>query len=549
MSADHLDALLLSGDRGVDSGLYHPGRFELRLSGSDRVRQEIVHMHEAHHLTLTDNTAWGAALHLVARTPAWRDDHFVPLLDLCRSVQEAYATFMSVNVVVSRHGALDEALAVYPDYEPLNRAFDTLLRPVRGPHRRALAAGAVAWSCMQSPVLATLADVGPEAFTIADLRQADHPDERWRRLLAAPDVVASAFAAADARVRDAFGEEALRADQPDRPPSAAIDDEFEPAWLLWESQVYAVIGEHLTSRGATLLDHRADLEHAVAPLRLLGGDGPEFLPDPDPLNDQVISETVLRNVVHRLADDLLDSRLLVADRDVDIDEVVRVADLTSRLGGVPTLSVNVRLAHRLTETYRFDQDAAATLAARPAEPVVAVRAVADDGEGGDVLWHVELAEPEHLLRLVEEWGDRGPVHLCLGGSCLWATEWLARWKPALDAVGDVVVLLDTSLDAVSGKWSQTGGTIDHKVVSFAGTPLTAVVFAPPDRKALWMALGDRVTADMVTGLLAALPGLVLRPPDTVDWREVDQLILLAATQIIHTESYVDFNALRGHPWS
>ncbi|WP_033443436.1 hypothetical protein [Saccharothrix sp. NRRL B-16314] len=549
MSADHLAALLFSGDGGVDSGLYHPGRFELRLSGVDQVRHEVVHMHEAHHLTLTDNTAWGAALHLAARTPAWRETLFVPLLDLCRVVQETYATFMSVNVVLARHAVADEALGVYPAYRPLHQALDALLRPVRGPHRRALAAGAVAWCCMQSPVLETLTRVGPEEFTTADLREIDHPDARWRRLAAAPEVVSAALEAADSAVRTAFGDEALRADQPERSPADAIDDGFEPAWLLWESTVYASLGEYLAARGATLLDHHIDLEGAVEPLRRLGADGPVFVPDPDPLDDQVISETVLRNVAYRFTDDLLDSRMMVADRDVDVDEVVRVVDLTSRLGGVPTLSINVRLAHRLAETYRFDPATVADLGTRPAEPVVAVRAVADDGAGGDVLWHVELAEPAHVTRMVEEWGGRGPVHVCLGASCLWAAEWLGRWKQTLDAVGDVVVLLDTSLDAVSGKWSQAGGSIDHKVVSFAGTPLTVVAFAPPTREALWLALGDRVVADMVTGLLAALPGLTLRPPDAVDWREVDPLIRLAGTQIAHTESYVDFTALRGHPWS
>ena len=57
-----------------------PGSFTER--GTDVTAGRAVHLHEAHHAALNDSTAWGSALHILARLPDVSDHHEQPVPDL-----------------------------------------------------------------------------------------------------------------------------------------------------------------------------------------------------------------------------------------------------------------------------------------------------------------------------------------------------------------------------------------------------------------------------------------------------------------------------------
>ena len=65
--------LLFGGEPQVSEGLYRQSGYELRLRGADTMQHHIVHLHEIHHKSLDDDTAWGALMRIAAAHPGWRE--------------------------------------------------------------------------------------------------------------------------------------------------------------------------------------------------------------------------------------------------------------------------------------------------------------------------------------------------------------------------------------------------------------------------------------------------------------------------------------------
>jgi hypothetical protein len=554
---DHLARLFLAGHDDWSSGSYLPSGFDLRQTGADQVVDRIVHTHEANHSILNAGTAWGAALHITARVPSWRKLLFHPLLDVCRTVHETYATFISVNIVSARHSGAEQALAAYTAYEPLYRIADHVIGGVTGPCRRELAMSALARICMQTPILSQLLEGPIEDFRISRIRSIDRPDARWHWLLRhdVADLMRSAGDKADDRVAGRFGPSALHDDVLGADPELAANDRFDDAWALWEATVFLELGHVLEGSGARIRGEGEHLPEAneLARIACSRQEGLELSFQAGTLPPSMswrLAAAVTRHGRHWFAAERIASQLATAGQDVDLDEVARVVDATCRLDGTPSLVVSVRLARRLTDGFRFDDAGQRLLDTHPAAPVAAVRATADDGTGSDVLWHVRLPAPEQLSELADQWNERGPALCCVAASCFIDEEWQNNWLPGLTEIGPLIVLLDVGLEAVSDSWSAAGGVIEGFYIPLSGShgDRYAVALTPPGQPALWVAVADYTGIELLVSQLDEIDGIDLRL-EGADWSGWIPAVRLALVHLFATESFVDFNALAGYPWA
>ncbi|WP_405814060.1 hypothetical protein OG241_05805 [Streptomyces sp. NBC_01390] len=548
---DHL-AFFLDGLTG-STGAYRPRRFELRGDGKDGVRDRVLHAHEAHHAMLNDSTTWGIALHLTARHRPWQALG-LPLRDACRTVHESFATFMSVSAVSGRFPQAERVLEQYPDYQPLYVRTAAAVAQVAGPHRQALAVSALARASMQTPVLQRLSETWPDGFTLSLLREVDRPDGRWNRLLRGDRgaLMGAAARAVDQEVATAFGDEALTADRPEADPSAAVADAFDDAWERWEDLIYRRVAEELRGMGATVLPFLGGRTEAVELADRIQADDPDGPPvrvqppDVPHVDDATFEASLVRQARHWIVPEPRPAQLITLGPDVDPEEVVRVVDASARIAGRPSLVTAVRLPARLLEGYAFDARAEETLA-RLEGPTVAVRAVADDGAGGDAVWHTLLREPADLDRLAELWADRGPLLHCVAASCLFDRGWQSAWLPALEETGRLFVLLDVGVVSVLPSWPD-GTVLSGLYLDLGGSDWNrrGLLLASDHHTGVWLAVGDETGIETLVSQLSHTESLHLRMEgaDWTDWAESLQPMLV---HLFATESFFDAAALEPPP--
>lgn len=530
---DHLTALFMAPEGGGGRGAYRPGGFDLRLDGD--VADRLVHHHEAQHVLLTSTTAWGVALMFTATLPDGAGD-FDTLLAECKGVHELYATYLSCSVVAA--GDVDPAtvLRAYPEYEPLVQDLDEHLAAVPGMHRRSLAATALARACMQTPILETMTDAWPGFPTLADLRRMDRPGERLSLLMREPlsdEVVDAADSAA--------GPEAVDADE--GTAVAALDDRFDDAWARWEDAVFDAYAARLAAAGATVIPGN---EHLPAAAALVARSGSDLSVVAAPVEDERMVATVLRHARLWLTTLRRPARAITLGADVDLDELVRVAEATTRVRGRPNLVIAARLPERLRGAYELPVADRERLAAHQG-PVVVVRTVADDGTDTetDVVWLVGLPDPADLAALAETWADIGDLTCCVAASCLQDGGWRDRWLPVLERTAPLVWLIDVGIAVLAGEWRDRTVHSLYLDLGPSGTGASrAVVVKAEGLAGVWLAVADEVGVQMITAQVAdQLPAL---QTTGADWSELLPPVRLALLDLLRVESYVDLRALSDH---
>ena len=551
MVTDHLAALFFSPADVGSRGTYTPGRFDLHLRGGQDVADQLVHHHEAQHVLLTATTAWGGALLAAAGMPAW-ERLFDQLLDRCRSTHESFATYLSCSVVSVGLGSPELALVADPAYVALVERMERYLAAVPGAHRRALAATALARVCMQTPILLHMVGSWPSAITVGSLRRLDVPDERLEYLLRDPEgLPATVVAVADEAVAERFGTAPLNADLAGG--SAALDDKFDTAWARWEETIFASLAGRLTDAGATVLSANGHLA-AAAELAALAARTDSTLrlaiePNAD-ASDQRVVGIVLSHARLWLAALRRPARMITVGHDVDLDEVVRVADATSRIAGRPNLVLSARLPDRLLAGYDFPERDGTSLAALQG-PVVGVRSIADDGAGTetDAVWLARLPEPADAAALAAAWTGVGDLSCCVAASCLADARWRDAWLYVLEKIGPMVWLIDVGIGVLADELG--GGRTVHGMYLDLGPSPTgarrAVAFKVDGLVGVWLAVADDVGIQMITEQIADLPGIDLRMTGT-DWSELLPAVRLVVLDLLHIESYVDLRALSDR-WS
>ena len=544
-NADHLARLFFAPTEDGSRGAYRPDGFDLRLRGEESTVDRLVHHHEFQHVLLTSTTAWGAALIVAAAVPEW-GPLFDGLLHHCRTTHESYATYLSLSVLAATHGPARAALSAYPEYEPLADRLDAHLAHVPGPHRRSLAATALARACMQTPVLQAMVDAWPQPITPAALRARDRPDDRLRRLLSEP-LAADLVRAADAAVLAQGGSDALDADAA---IDAALDDAFDAAWAVWEDALFDGLARRLAAAGATVVASNAHLPVAAELVARAGASVPRWAVSVDPRPDRPDNRFVALALAHSrlwLSTSRRPARLITVGVDVEPAEVVRVGEATTRLEGRPNLVFTVRLPRRLLNGYELPDDERDALAALDG-PVVVARTIADDGTGTetDAVWLARLPEPADASRVADAWAHVGDLSCCVATSCLADAGWGRRWAPVLARLAPIVRLIDVDVRWLAGDF-RPGRTV-HGLYLQLGPSATgarrAVVFRAEGTTDVWLAVGDDVGIELITGQVADL-GVDLRMTDN-DWSAVLPTLRLVLIDLLRTESYVDLRALSRH---
>jgi hypothetical protein len=349
---DHLGALFFAPNDLGSHGKYTIGRFDLRQHGGDDIRDRLVHHHETQHVVLTMETAWGAALLVTSRLSGW-SRLFMALLENCRLTHESFATYLSCSTLAVVNLSTAPALATYPDYVPLFERLDRYVASIRGDHRRSLAVVALARVCMQTPILRRLVESWPESPTLASTRTMDRPDERWNTLLRESALPAEIAEKADAAVTAKFGADVLATDRSDS-GNAALDDELDVVWACWEDCFFDGLADHLTSKGADVILGSEHLPDAAIVVALARQEVPDLdlTINHDPVvPDRLVLDGVLRQMRLWLAETHMPARLITLGHDIDLEEVVRVADATTRINGRPNLVLSARRPGRLLSSH------------------------------------------------------------------------------------------------------------------------------------------------------------------------------------------------------
>ncbi|MFJ9566883.1 hypothetical protein ACIRQQ_43470 [Streptomyces fuscichromogenes] len=544
---DHLARLCFEGLGST--GRYTPHAYTLRLQGVEQSTDHVVYLHEVHHATLNDVTAWGSALHVYARLPTVAGQAFVHLLDACRTTHESLATFASVRLAAARHGVLDTVLAAYPDYVRLYDTAARLVQEIPGPGRRQLAVSALARLCMQTPVLDIVDEVGLEAFRLADVPDADRPDSRWRWLVRqGPAALAGAAEAADRMLAERFGPAALATDGPDGDLYESTASVHDAAWDAWEEAAYEHLRSLIGATGARTLDlngHRESTEALISSVEAAHGDIGLRTPmsDEQRQDDAAVASSVLQQVRHDLAAGDRHRAQLLERSPSDLMDVLARRPVH---GGRPALIVDARPVRRLTALYRWPDD---TLPEPSGEPLVAVRAVVDHTEntenGADrekVIGHSLVPEPDALPELAERWGGRGPLAACVSASCLVDAAWTRRWLEPLGALGPLFVLADVEPDRFVPAWVRDDRQVNALTITVEETGRRRAALLFTTGTAWWLVLAEDVTVALMVEYLGRRLGPRLYS-DLAPFEPVRDAATAVIGHLLATESFVSFDAL------
>jgi hypothetical protein len=538
---DHLARLCLEG-ASPSAGWYTPNRSHVRLAGQQETIDVVAYLHEVHHAVLNDSTAWGTLLHVYARLP-WASVRFRDLLATTRVVHESYATFTSVGIASAQFGESTWVLSAYPDYLPLHESITRITSAIAGPNRRLAVVSAMARACMQAPVLDAMCDQGIAKFSLASVRRADWPAERWSWLLRRGEsLISEAAMTADVTVRHQ-SHAALDLDVPGASLLEVTAPGFDEFWRCWEIASYEVFQRELVGNGSRTLDfdgHQEGTRMAVeAALEAAPDAGLRAaLPGDRQRSDPAFAGDVIQQIRHHLhAQDQLAS----AFTEMPIGELTIAVAESSQIEGTPVLVTHSRLPARLAQLYEWRG------ATRPdpdeRTPVTTVRLIADDGQGA-VNLHRLIQSPAQLRELTAAWGARGPVMCCVSASCLAETQWRDAWLPVID--GSLIVLIDVAPDRLTPGWLRAGSLVRGARIGVQDTSGTrAGLLLSEARGSLWFAIADDITIGLLTEQLTGALGDRFDGHGAFSPAELETMRLTAA-HILATESFVDFDGLEGY---
>ncbi len=540
-SSDHLAALAFRGSTGA-AGRYRPQRFDLRLTGTDEIADRLTYIHETHHASLNDSTAWGALLHVVARIPPAGGPDYEPLLDACRLIHESYATYASLSIVEAHLGLQPAALDAYPEYLPLQQRLARLVSVAGGPQRRYLLATAIARVCMQSPVLEHVAQHGLAGFRLSELRSVDTPDGRYRAIVRADGAMLAEAAAAGDRAAGLSLPQLTVIDGLDA--DEASRDEHDDMWGRWETAAYDVIASALRELGATPLEYNGhqqwtDVVLAGAEERWGHLGLKAAMPLAPVSDDRGIAEAMLAQVRHELVDPPYRARVL----DVELDDIAELAAEHAAIGGQPVLIVDVRLADRLLDSYRWDPEG--SLGRTERGPVVGIRLIGPSEHGGSEIVFVPIPTMESLVRIVERWAGRGPALATVTASCLIDLDWQREWWRPLGELLRTVMLIDIEPARLTKSWAASGEPVRMATISVQDTSAEwhAVALQVPGSDVLWLGIGDQITANF---LRHSVSGAIAVQADTAFLTEWSEPLRIALTHLLATETFFDYAGLEGY---
>lgn len=538
-SADLSCCLFLQGDDEASSGIYSPLAYRLQPRGNDLAEHHVMHLHEIHHKALNDDTSWGALIHVAARHPGWTPDFMSVLVGNCRTVHEAFASFMSLSLAGTRHDDVARVLDRYPVYRPLAERFVRLLRPIQGQHRRELAATGVARWCMSAPVIDLALSAHPRPLSLNEIPAAMRPDHRFRLIAGVgSERIAAAAASADRDFRRVQGCEVDALDLTD------TDATLDAAWGVWENAFVAgLVGSvqrlaslptlgpngHLTSAGALATAAAVDGLTVHLP-----HDAEESLSDVESVQRLLSATTLgLRQAPYRGA-------LAVPGVEVELGEVLALCEAS----GHPHVVVQGRRVGHLARSFSFGGGDVSRLAELAPGPVFAIRNLIDH-QGEDLILQTEVTTPGAFRSSASEWAGRGVAAVCVSASCYLEAGWQREWLPALCA-WPVVVLVDLGLAGMVGEGRMLGTKepVHGTYLGLGRGAFRALVWHVDGHPHVMLALGDDLTVQLFAGQLSDLLGPRLSLEDS-DWSEWLDVLAAVTSNVLDTEHVLRYDAGSG----
>jgi hypothetical protein len=533
---DHLARLCFEGT-GPSVGRYSPRRSHVRLAGQQETVDSVVYLHEVHHGMLNDSTAWGTLLHLYARLPG-ASRRFRDLLAAARAVHESYATSASVGIASAHFGESTWVLSAYPEYVPLHAAVTRLTDGIDGANRRLTVVSAMARACLQGPSLQAMCEQGAQKFTLASVRRADRPDERWSWLLRRGRSLArEAALAAD---RENAGQTVLDLDVAGAMLTEVTAPEFDGFWRSWEIAAYEVFRRELADNGARVLDFDGHQEGTELAVTLAQAAAPDTglraaSPGDQQRGDPWFVGDVIRQFRHHLhpAD-----RLTAAFVDMPVRELATAVAGSGLIDGTSVLVTYSRLPARLAQLYEWR----GTTRPDPGDrvPATAVRVIVGDDQA-TVILHRPIQSPAEMRELASAWADRGPVVHCVSASCLTEAQWRDAWLPVMGA--SLIVLVDVEPTRLTPSWQRAGSTMRGARIQVQDSSGTrAGLLLAQEHGPLWFAIADDMTIGLLTRLVEAALGGRFDGHGGFSQAELTTM-RLAAAHLLATESFVDFDGL------
>ncbi len=536
-STDLSCCLLLRGDDEASSGIYSPLAYRIRPRGDDLAEHHVMHLHEIHHKALNDDTAWGALIHVAARHPGWAPGFLSVLVANCRTVHEAFASFMSLSLAGARHNDVARILERYPAYRPLAARFEKLLRPLRGQHRRELAATGIARWSMSAPIIDLALATYPDVLALSAIPAAMRPDHRFR--LAAGvgrEQIDVAATAADLAFKRAHGGEV------DALALTETDPTLDAAWGVWEDAFVANLIASVPRLAALpTLPPNGHLESAASLVRAADAEGLTVqVPheaDEEPLSDSESVERLLNATTLALREFPYSGALATPGVEVDLEEVLALCEASGR----PHLVLHGRRVSDLARSFNFGRGDRSRLAELAPGPVFTIRNLIDH-DGEEMILHTEVTSPDAFASLAGSWAGRGVAAVCVTASCYVDAAWQQEWLPALRA-WPIVVLVDVGLASMVGQ-ARLLGSEERVYSTYLGLGregVRALVWHVDGHPHVMLALGDDLTVQLFAGQLEDALGLRLSMDDS-DWSQWLDVLAAVASNVLGTEPALRYDA-------
>lgn len=529
-------------------GHYLPGNITINLSGSDTAEHHVTHVHEIHHKTLNDSTAWGSALYFAYEYQPWLTEVFGDLLSAARFTHEMFATFISVNLAESRFPDAHAVLHPGGLYSVCYQRAADFVRDIDDPMRKDCIITALTRAAMQSPVLSVAGNAFPGLFELSDIPNADRPD--WRMSLLLRNMathIAEIALSADASIADRFGSESLR-------NVTAYGGVNEPqndqSWQAWERYFFDHFSSHLTYCGSHVLSWDGHIDDTRQMANRLGELIPtrlrvnaEDAPDPTGFDESV---AVLATTRFPLRDSLWPASLGEMHGVIDSDDFFRVVTHVTATDGVPDLVFQARLAGRLLDSYRWNDEARSHLARLKNTVVVSVKCVVNVDDTDDLeVFHVIFRNPKDLLEVLESWQARGPAVFCVAASCYTDQNFAEHWVEPTRQHLAMAVLLDVPTNVLTGP-ERAMLPSDREAYgvywNLTGTPYRALIWHIDRQTHIGIYIGDDLATQLIAGQFADSFGKRLTMQD-VDWSQWQPELAAVIRSIISCESFVDQRAL------
>lgn len=497
---------------------------------------DVVFLHEAHHAGLNDSTAWGTALHILARLPEPARRNYADYLDACRVLHESYATYASVSLAETRHPDVEQLFDSYATYRPLYEAFVSLADWAGGPHRRYLLAETIATVCMQTTILDALVEADFD-LPIHQVRRGWTPDGRLAILTRhAEALLNDACAMADA----GLASELAHLDVDGNDLDVAVDERFDEAWDRWQAVVHASLARSFDRVGSPTLDvngHQEPAARAVsAAMRLepkLGLSVQRL--DYVPTDDGERAGAVISQVSLKLVAEQYEARWA----DVSLGDLCDLVAETKAIQGEAALIVDVRRGDHLDRSYRWNH------ADRPtAEPIVSVRFIADDAEtDSPVMWFRRLTNPGELEDLIALTSLSLSIGL-VGASTLVDLDFQAKWFDAFSLLDRLVTHIDVEIERILPHWASQDAPIRATYVDVDDTtrPWRGIVVLGDDKDRLWLLIADNSFTNLAMNQIHASLSDV--PTSTQELEAWSTVLRHTVTHILATETELSLSALQ-----